>query len=72
MKNFLSGWRTRIVALAGIGLGILGLVDPHVVTAALGFGARGHSWVLIGFSVAMVVLRQITTKPAPSILPGPK
>lgn len=72
MKNFLAGWRTRIVAFAGIALGILGLVDPQVVTAALGFGARGHSWVLIGFAVSMVVLRQVTTKPAAPILPVKK
>ena len=63
MNAILTGWKTRIVALATFLLGLATLLDPSLLTTALGLGARGNAVVFIGLSVAIFVLRQVTSTP---------
>lgn len=57
----LKGWRTRIYAGAIFLLGLLEVIDPHLLGAVL--GERAHAVSLIAISVGIYVLRQITTTP---------
>ena len=59
----MTGWRTRIFSSAVAVLGVIEMVDPGLITAALGLGQRGNAILLITIAVATFILRQITTTP---------
>ena len=58
--SILKGWKTRAVAVATGVLGLLSLLDPDILTSALGLTSRGHSILLIGLAVTMWLLREVT------------
>lgn len=66
MSAFLAGWKTRIFAGLVSLLGLVELLDPNIVSTALGLGDRGHAVTLLVIGVSTYVLRQITTGPAGS------
>ena len=68
MKAMLEGWKTRLLALSVALLGIAEALDPSLITAALGLGQRGNAILLISIAVAIFILRQITTSPAPPLM----
>lgn len=67
MKAMLEGWKTRLLAFSVALLGIVEALDPSLITAALGLGARGNAILLITIAVAIFILRQLTTSPAPPL-----
>jgi hypothetical protein len=62
--DFLKGWRTHLLALATFLLGLASLMDPELLTTALGLDGKGHAIILISLAVFMFILRQLTTTPA--------
>lgn len=68
MRAILSGWKTRLLSLCVAVLGIVEALDPSLITTAFGLGARGNAVLLISIAVAIFILRQITTSPAPPLV----
>lgn len=68
MKAMLEGWKTRLLAFCVALLGIVEALDPALITTALGIGQRGNAILLICIAVAIFVLRQITSTPAPPLM----
>lgn len=62
-RRALDGWKTRLLALATAGLGLVELLDPSLVSEALGLDGQGKAAVTLGIGVAMLILREITSKP---------
>ena len=65
--SFLKGWRTRIVSAACFILGIVGYcqgVDIKALLSDLGLGTHQVEAIMIGMSILMAVLREITTTAA--------
>lgn len=63
MSQFLAGWKTRIFSALVAVLGIVDMLDPELITTAVGLGPRGHAILLIAIAVCVWVLRQLTTTP---------
>lgn len=68
MKAMFAGWKTRLLAFCVALLGVVEAVDPTLITSALGLNERGNSILLIAIAVAIFILRQITTTPAPPLI----
>lgn len=68
MFSFLEGWKTRLLAFATVVLGGLDLVDPSLLSTALGYGPQGRAAIVVIVGVAIFVLRQITKTPAPPLV----
>lgn len=68
MKAMLEGWKTRLLALCVAFLGIVEAVDPTLITSAFGLDQRGNAVLLIAIAVAIFILRQITSTPAPPLV----
>lgn len=58
----LKGWRTRLVALAGLLLFVIDLIDPVLLGNAL--GPDWKDWVIFAYPVIFGVLREFTNTPA--------
>lgn len=59
-----KGWKTRIVAGATALLGLVGFLDPNILTVALDLDARGHAILLVSLGLTMWLLREVTDSPA--------
>lgn len=68
MFSFLEGWKTRLLAVATFALGIVEIIDPALLTTALGFGQQGRAALFLGIGVAIFILRQVTKTEAPPLV----
>ena len=66
--NLFEGWKTRTLAAATVLLGVLDLVDPSLLSTALGYDPQGRAALVITIGVAAFLLRQWTKTPAPPLL----
>ncbi len=66
--NLFEGWKTRTLAAATVLLGVLDLIDPSLLSTALGYGPQGRAALVITIGVAAFLLRQWTKTPAPPLL----
>lgn len=62
-RTWLSGWKTRLLALATAALGLVELLDPMLVSQALGLNDQGRAVATIVIGATMLILREITSKP---------
>jgi hypothetical protein len=68
MFAWLQGWKTRLLAVATFALGIVEIIDPALLTQALGFGQQGRAALFLVIGVAIFVLRQVTKTEAPPLV----
>jgi len=68
MFTMLEGWKTRMLAFATFALGIIEIIDPALLTTALGFGQQGRAALFLVIGVAIFILRQVTKTEAPPLV----
>jgi hypothetical protein len=68
MFSLLEGWKTRLLAIATFALGVVEIIDPALLTTALGFGPQGRAALFLVIGVLIFALRQWTKTPAPPLL----
>ena len=67
--NLFKGWKTRILAAVTILYGVLELIDPALLSTALGYGPQGRAALVISLGVIGFILRQFTHEAPPPMLP---
>lgn len=58
-----EGYRTHILALLTLLLGLLDVLDPYAVASIIPFQYQGY--IFVGYSVLQFLLRQITKTESP-------
>jgi hypothetical protein len=70
--NLFKGWKTRILNATIILIGVVELVDPVLLSTALGYGPQGKAALIITIGVVGFILRQFTNTEPPPMLPKRK